>query len=223
MRSFRLGSAPARRRVLGDHRADLVRILDAWSRLRLIASPPSTEDAAALRLNFPSASCWCLCTGSWRRMVSASLGASLDLKKLLVYPIPRDKLFLVEVLLRVANAAEMLMVLVGGLAGLLRNPLLGGWAAVAAGCGLPGVVHRLQSAALGWACGICWSGCWRESGCARYWCWLLVLTTAVPRVLMMCNVRLRTLERWLRRRRIRCGRGRRRAIWRPGRTHCSRW
>src|SRR6476661_3906284 len=61
-------------------------------------------------------------------MVSASLGASLDLNNLLVYPIPRDKLFMVEVLLRVANAAEMLMVLIGGLAGLLFNPALGRWA-----------------------------------------------------------------------------------------------
>ena len=38
------------------------------------------------------------------------------------------KLFLVEVLLRLTNGAEMLLVLGGGLIGLARNPLCGGWA-----------------------------------------------------------------------------------------------
>ncbi|MDQ6707927.1 MAG: hypothetical protein M3Z85_18365, partial [Acidobacteriota bacterium] len=33
-------------------------------------------------------------------IATASMGSSLDLRKLLVYPVPREKLFLVEVLLR---------------------------------------------------------------------------------------------------------------------------
>src|SRR4051812_36279108 len=41
-------------------------------------------------------------------VVSASLGASLDLKKLIVYPIPREKLFAVEILLRLTTCMEML-------------------------------------------------------------------------------------------------------------------
>jgi ABC-2 type transport system permease protein len=58
-------------------------------------------------------------------IISAGFGASLDLKKLLVYPIPHEKLFVVEVLLRLSSCAEMLL-LVGGVAiGLMRNPLYG--------------------------------------------------------------------------------------------------
>jgi ABC-2 type transport system permease protein len=56
-------------------------------------------------------------------VITASMGASLDLKKLLVYPIPREKLFLVEVLLRFTTCAEMLIVLFGVVAGLARYGL----------------------------------------------------------------------------------------------------
>jgi ABC-2 type transport system permease protein len=66
-------------------------------------------------------------------VISASFGASLDLRKLLVYPIPHNKLFLVEVLLRITTCLEMLIVLAGPMAGLLRNPRIG-WAAA------PGIV-----------------------------------------------------------------------------------
>ena len=59
-------------------------------------------------------------------VVSASLGASLDLKKLIVYPIPRERLFVVELLLRVTTCMEMLLAMGGILSGLLRNPALGG-------------------------------------------------------------------------------------------------
>jgi ABC-2 type transport system permease protein len=58
-------------------------------------------------------------------LISASFGASLDVQKLLAYPIPHGKLFLVEVLLRVATCAEMLIVVSGASIGLLRNPLFG--------------------------------------------------------------------------------------------------
>lgn len=61
-------------------------------------------------------------------VISAGFGASLDLSKLLVYPIPRRKLFTVEVLLRLTNCAEMLILLAGAAAGLMRNPLYGPWA-----------------------------------------------------------------------------------------------
>src|SRR6185369_2838262 len=40
-------------------------------------------------------------------VVSASMGAGLEMQKLLVYPIPHGKLFLVEILLRVTTGAEM--------------------------------------------------------------------------------------------------------------------
>src|SRR5258708_2509053 len=60
----------------------------------------------------------------------ASMGASLDLKKLLVYPIPTENLFWVEVMLRVTTGLEMLLILTGTAAGLIRNPVLGGWVEV---------------------------------------------------------------------------------------------
>jgi ABC-2 type transport system permease protein len=58
-------------------------------------------------------------------MVSASFGASLDLRKLLAYPVPRSKLFLIEVLLRVTTCSEMILALGGISIGLLRNPAYG--------------------------------------------------------------------------------------------------
>ncbi len=58
-------------------------------------------------------------------IVSASFGASLDLRKLLAYPIPRSKLFLIEVLLRVTTCGEMILALGGISIGLLRNPAYG--------------------------------------------------------------------------------------------------
>ena len=61
-------------------------------------------------------------------VISASFGASLDIRKLLAYPIPHNKLFLVEVLLRITTCLEMLFVVAGPMAGLLRNPRIG-WVA----------------------------------------------------------------------------------------------
>jgi ABC-2 type transport system permease protein len=65
----------------------------------------------------------------WQLMpvLSASMGSSLDLRKLLAYPIPHRKLFVVEVLLRFTTALEMVLLLAGGVAGLLANPVAGGW------------------------------------------------------------------------------------------------
>lgn len=58
-------------------------------------------------------------------VITAGFGASLELRKLLIYPIPHGKLFTVEVLLRLTNCAEMAILLAGAAAGLLRNPLYG--------------------------------------------------------------------------------------------------
>ena len=57
-------------------------------------------------------------------LAAASLGASLDLRKLLAYPIPHGRLFVVEVLLRLTTAVEMLLILAAGFSGLLLNPTL---------------------------------------------------------------------------------------------------
>jgi len=64
-------------------------------------------------------------------IASASMGASLDLRKLLVYPVPRGSLFAIEVLLRMTNSAEMLLLLAGAAIGLVRNPAFGGWVGLA--------------------------------------------------------------------------------------------
>lgn len=63
-------------------------------------------------------------------LLTASFGASLELRKLRAYPIPRGTLFTVEVLLRLTTAVEMLLVLAGGVLGLFHNAALGGWAAL---------------------------------------------------------------------------------------------
>jgi ABC-2 type transport system permease protein len=63
----------------------------------------------------------------WQFMpvLSASMGAGLDMRKLLAYPVPHEKLFTVEVMLRLTTAAEMLLVLGGGSIGMLINPRAG--------------------------------------------------------------------------------------------------
>lgn len=67
----------------------------------------------------------------WQAMpiLSASMGSSLDLRKLIVYPVPHARLFLVEVLLRFTTGLEMVMVLAGGSLGLLSNRAMSGAAA----------------------------------------------------------------------------------------------
>jgi ABC-2 type transport system permease protein len=57
-------------------------------------------------------------------MVSASMGVSLDMRKLLVYPVPHERLFFIETLLRFTTSGEMLLILAGVFLGLLRNPEL---------------------------------------------------------------------------------------------------
>jgi ABC-2 type transport system permease protein len=57
-------------------------------------------------------------------LLMAATGASLDLRKLQVYPIPTRQLFAIEVMLRVTASIEMFMVLIGAAVGILINPLL---------------------------------------------------------------------------------------------------
>lgn len=84
-------------------------------------------DAAALRVWVP-AGLLVICL-YWQvvPILSASMGSALDMRKLLVYPAPHGHLFIVETLLRLATALEMVLVLTGGVIGLTRNPAAGGW------------------------------------------------------------------------------------------------
>ncbi len=61
-------------------------------------------------------------------VLTANLGASLDLKKLLIYPVTDSQLFAIDVLLRATTAGEMLLVTVGVTAGLMSNPAVPRWA-----------------------------------------------------------------------------------------------
>jgi ABC-2 type transport system permease protein len=86
-------------------------------------------------------------------VISASFGASLDLRKLLAYPIPHNKLFLVEVLLRITTCLEMLILLAGPMAGLLQNPRIGWQAApgiIGAGVAFAAVNVLLSAGARNW-------------------------------------------------------------------------
>lgn len=64
-------------------------------------------------------------------MMMAASGMALELQKLKIYPIPVSQLFTIEVLLRVTAALEMLLILSGAAVGLLFNPALSGFRALA--------------------------------------------------------------------------------------------
>ncbi len=61
-------------------------------------------------------------------ILMVSSGMSLDLRKLVVYPVPQVQLFTIEVLLRITTAGEMLLMLSGSLIGLLFNRKIPFWA-----------------------------------------------------------------------------------------------
>ncbi len=65
----------------------------------------------------------------WQLMplLLAATGASLELKKLQVYPIPAGQLFAIEVMLRTTAALEMLLLMLGLGFGLLLNPQIPKW------------------------------------------------------------------------------------------------
>ncbi|MFN0104445.1 MAG: hypothetical protein ACKV2U_20450 [Bryobacteraceae bacterium] len=64
-------------------------------------------------------------------IILASQGAFLDMRRLLVYPIPGSQLFLLETVLRVTTAVEMILVCGGLIVGLLINPAIRLWGPIA--------------------------------------------------------------------------------------------
>ena len=64
-------------------------------------------------------------------LLLASKGSSIDLRKLLAYPIRPSEFFALDVLLRLTIASEVLIVLGGAFTGLLLNSSLHWWAAFA--------------------------------------------------------------------------------------------
>lgn len=101
----------------------------AWGLADLAANPDSFREivAPALPGGLLIASVY------WQAVpiVMASSGISLDLSRLIVYPIPHGQLFLIEALLRISTAVEMMLVMAGLAGGLLLNPQLPWWAALA--------------------------------------------------------------------------------------------
>jgi ABC-2 type transport system permease protein len=126
-------------------------------------------------------------------LASASLGASLDLRKLMAYPIPHQALFRIEVLLRLTTAAEMLLILLGGLLGLCLNPAFRSWESaprIAAAFAVFALFNLLLSAGMRNLL---------ERMLARKHVrevvvLILVLMTAAPRLLMASGFRWRALE-----------------------------
>src|SRR5580692_7211380 len=56
----------------------------------------------------PSALLICFLYWQLIPVLMASMGSSLDIKKLLVYPVPRGSLFWIEVALRISTSVEMM-------------------------------------------------------------------------------------------------------------------
>ncbi len=85
-------------------------------------------EIAAFRKLLPPALLICFLYWQVIPVLLTSMGASLDLRKLLVYPIPTRALFSVEVILRISTAVEMVLILTGAAVGLLLNPAVPRWA-----------------------------------------------------------------------------------------------
>src|SRR5579872_2352040 len=64
-------------------------------------------------------------------LLMAATGASLELRKLQAYPIPISQLFGIDVLLRLTSGIEMVLLMMGIAAGIVMNPALPKWAALA--------------------------------------------------------------------------------------------
>jgi ABC-2 type transport system permease protein len=91
----------------------------------LLAKP---EELRFIHEILPTALLLCFIYWQFIPVLMASLGSSLDTKKLLVYPIPTGQLFTLEVLLRISTGVEMLLLLTGAGIGLLLNPGIPFWA-----------------------------------------------------------------------------------------------
>ena len=78
-------------------------------------------DDAMLRRYLPLAFLGIALYWQFMPVLTASLGRSLDLKKLAMYPVPHGQLFTVEVLLCLTSNMEMVLVISGGLAGIIKH------------------------------------------------------------------------------------------------------
>jgi ABC-2 type transport system permease protein len=91
----------------------------------VLAQPDEIE---FIRKILPTALLLCFLYWQLIPVLMASMGSSLEIRKLLVYPIPPRQLFTLEVLLRISTGLEMLLLLTGAGIGLLFNPKVPFWA-----------------------------------------------------------------------------------------------
>jgi len=85
-------------------------LLAAISTARLAASPANLGLMKSRAYRRPAAGLPVLAGGA---SADGRHGASLELRKLQVYPIPAAELFSIEVMLRVTAAVEMLLIVIG--------------------------------------------------------------------------------------------------------------
>ncbi|MEO7650147.1 MAG: hypothetical protein ABIZ80_06745 [Bryobacteraceae bacterium] len=126
MHSFRLGSG--RRGAIFSTITSLL-WYGFWA-VAAVGAAAFAEDPdlrEKIRQFFPSILIFVILYWQLAPILVASLGASLDLRKLLVYPVPAARLFWVEVILRLTTGMEMVIILTGLSFGLARNPQHGGW------------------------------------------------------------------------------------------------
>ncbi len=86
----------------------------------------NAESAGTLRAALPRALMFVVLYWQLAPVLTAAMGASVDIRRLRLYPIPQGKLFAIEVLLRTTTGVEMLLVMAGLLAGMSRNPQFSG-------------------------------------------------------------------------------------------------
>ena len=103
-------------------------IVAAVAASRLTALP---ENVHLLRVALPGTLLIALLYWQVVPLLMAATGASLELRKLQAYPIPVSQLFSIEVLLRLTAGIEMVLVLSGIAIGLIVNPAIRWWAALA--------------------------------------------------------------------------------------------
>jgi ABC-2 type transport system permease protein len=95
---------------------------------RVVANP---DDIGLLKAAAPGALLIVFLYWQVVPLLMAATGASLDLRKLRVYPIPDSQLFGIEVMLRITAGIEMALVLAGAALGIAINPALPRWSALA--------------------------------------------------------------------------------------------
>ncbi len=91
----------------------------------LLASPDALELAAKI---LPPGLFFAFFYWQVMPLLLVSSGSALEIRKLVVYPIPKRELFGLEVLLRFSTGIEVVLVLIGTGVGLLLNPRVPWWA-----------------------------------------------------------------------------------------------